>query len=109
MRLRSNIGLLLLLLSLQGCILRSSPPREVPDSTVIRLLIELQLAGARAELRGDVPPAFRDSLLNAYGVDSIAFRQLMAYYASHPDEAQALYNHVLDSLQEHLARVDTLP
>ncbi len=108
MSLRSNLLVLILILGVQGCSLRSSSPPDIPDSTITHLLVELQLAGARAELEGDVPPHYRDSLLQVYGVDSSRFHQLMMYYATHPDEARERYNRVLDMLQEEHARLDTL-
>lgn len=76
----------------------SSNDYPVPDSTMVRVLAELHLAVARAEITGEIPPNIRDSILVAYGIDSASYAQTIVYYADHPEKYEAVYTRVLDQL-----------
>lgn len=76
----------------------SADDSPVPDSTMVRVLLELHLAVARAEVTGEIPPNIRDSILVAYGIDSTSYAKSILYYADHPDKYEAVYTRVLDRL-----------
>lgn len=94
---RIVLGLLLLGALAGGCRTGTSG-KAVPDSTMVKLLVELHLAHGRVEVT-DRPLEFpRDSILRVYGVDSSAYANAIAYYAEHPEEYSSVYGRVLDRL-----------
>jgi hypothetical protein len=97
-RLGTVAACLLLCTGLPACSAIGSEERPVPEETLIEVLIELHLAGARAGADLDVPPGLRDSILTRYGLDDASFAQGMEYYVQRPDDYAALYNTVLDRL-----------
>jgi len=94
-----------------GCALLEPDTPSIPDSTLVEVLVELHLAAARQEQVGDVPAQFMDSVLQAYQVDSLAFKARMQQLAAHPQEAMQVYERVLERLQEEYPRgaTDSLP
>ena len=91
-------GCLLLLLSACSSFSPEEPP--IADSTLVDVLAEMHLAGARVEVGYEVPPGMRDSILVHFGLDSTRFREAMLYYAERPEDYLTLYDHVLDRLSE---------
>lgn len=74
----------------------NDPP--LPDSTFSRLLVEMHLLSARAEREGRLPPGVEDSLLSRYGVEPQAFEATLRYYSRRPEQLNALYDSVVDTL-----------
>lgn len=86
-------------LVLPACSSFSSDAPPVSDSTLVRVLVELQLVQAREELLpNSVPAGLRDSILTRYGLDETRFDEVRQYYIEHPDEYVEIYNRVLDQL-----------
>ena len=83
-----------------GCSESADRDRTLPDSTLIEVLMDLQLAGARQQIGHEVPPGLRDTVLARHGLDSISFLEAMAWYEAHPDEYVAVYGTVVDRLAE---------
>jgi len=81
-----------------GCEAPAEAERTLPDSTLIEVLVDLHLAGARLQVTPDAPIGLRDSVLALHGLDSTSFLEAMAWYESHPDEYVAVYGTVLDRL-----------
>lgn len=103
-------GILLSIFLLPACSVISDPDPPVADSTLVDVMIEFHLAGARADLGYDLPPALRDSILTAYGLDSTVYASAAAFYAEHPQAYLTLYNQVLDRLSaERAAETDFNP
>src|SRR5690606_7956146 len=70
----------------------------IPDSTMTELLIELHLANGRIEVTDQPLPFPRDSILQAYGVDSSTYVDALAYYVQHPERYSRIYGDVIDRL-----------
>jgi len=85
-----------------SAITSEAPP--VSDSTMVEILIELHLAHARAPLNLDPVPALRDSILSKYHLDEQRYREIMDYYAEHPDAYGAIYTTVLDRISAERLR-----
>lgn len=83
-----------------GCSGPSEPVRTLPDSTLIEVLMDLHLAGARIQVDPDAMPGLRDSVLSLHGLDSTSFVEAMAWYEAHPEEYVAVYGTVVDRLAE---------
>ena len=77
---------------------RDSKRQTVSDSSMVELLVELHLANARVEITDRPLPITRDSILEAYGVDSAGYARTLEYYAQHPDLYSRIYGEVLDRL-----------
>lgn len=74
------------------------PP--LPDSTMVEVLTELQLAEARARTYGDVDFAvLRDSVLLHYGVSDARFESALHYYSERPSAYLPIHTAVEDSLE----------
>lgn len=92
-------------LALAGCVLTTvgcsrseHTGAAIPDSTMIAVLVDLHLAGARQQLPGDAPAGLRDSVLAHHGLDSSAFASHMAWLEAHPDDYVSVYGAVVDRL-----------
>ena len=81
-----------------GCGAPEDTERTLPDSTLIEVLVDLHLSGARLQVTPDAPVGLRDSVLALHGLDSVSFLEAMTWYESHPDEYVAVYGTVLDRL-----------
>ena len=98
------------LLTLSACSAFTSDEPPISDSTMVEVLIELHLTNARLELRYDLPPSIRDSILFRHGLDVQRFEDIMAYYADHPEAYAALYSTMLDRISaERLQQGEGLP
>ena len=81
---------------LVGC---SDAVRPAPVSTqqeVVALFVDLHFEEARVDL--GLPARERAEVLEAHGLDSLRFAQLMDHYAQHPEQYVQLYEVVQDSL-----------
>ncbi|MEM1128594.1 MAG: DUF4296 domain-containing protein [Bacteroidota bacterium] len=85
-------------LFLGGCSAFTADSPPLPDSTMVRLLIELHLADGRAQVEQDLTLALRDSIFLYYGVDRLDYEATLDYYADQPEAYVTLYEQVLDSL-----------
>lgn len=74
------------------------PP--VADSTLVRVLVEVHLAAARAEVSRDLTLEQRDSLLRAHGLDRARFEAAMRYYSQRPEAYLHLYDQVIQQLEQ---------
>lgn len=93
--------LLCVLLALGGstaCSVFSPGDRQLPDTTLRKVLVELHLANARQSHVGSIPPGLRDSVFARYGVQRSEFEATLRYYSRNPRAFEALYNTVLDTL-----------
>ena len=80
-----------------GC----AAPAEEPllaDSTMIDIMLEFHLADARVQVTRSLPAGIRDSILQAYDVDSVSYARMIWYYAEHPEKYEQVYGQVLDRL-----------
>jgi len=85
---------------LSACSSGNQDDSPVSDSTLVEVLADLQLATARAQRYGDLPPAIRDTILVQHGLDSTRFKAAIKFYADHPDRYVELYTAVLNRLNE---------
>ncbi len=85
---------------LTGCSVFSDAPAPIADSVMVEVLIDLHLATARADLYHDVPPTVRDSILARHALDTLQYHAALRYYSDHPEDYVALYNDVLNRLNE---------
>ena len=109
-RSRCALPVLLLLMSLPACSAFTSDEPPISDSTMVEVLIELHLVHARLELKYDLPPALRDSILFKHGLDAQRFQDIMAYYADHPEAYSAIYTTMLDRISdERIRQGEALP
>ncbi len=83
-----------------GCSGPDEPVRTVSDSTLVEVLMDLHLAGARRQVDAKASPGLRDSVLALHGLDSTSFLEAMAWYEAHPEEYVAVYGTVVDRLAE---------
>lgn len=91
--------LTVLLLFGAGCAEQPAPVGPaLPDSTLIELLADFHLAGARAERAGDWQVAWRDSILDRRQIDPEDFTQTLSYYATHNAAYLKIYDALLDTL-----------
>ncbi len=81
-----------------GCTAPEPEVAVLPDSTLVEVLADLHLAGARAERAGDWAVAWRDSILHRRAVSPEVFSQTLAYYAAHNEAYLKVYDAVLDTL-----------
>jgi hypothetical protein len=72
--------------------------KTLADSTLAEVLVELHLLAARKAVIGDVTPAFRDSVLARYGMDSVMLVRRLETYARDPQALQRLYQMIRDRL-----------
>lgn len=100
---RGAIALLLAtsLSVLPACSTLTGEEPPATDSTLVEVLVELNLAKARAETDGlpPPPPALRDSIFARYGLSEADFKAAMDAYARHPDAYAKLYEAMLDKLE----------
>lgn len=89
-----------------GCGARPEESRLLPDSTMVRALVELHLAEARTRLVGTAGHVPRDTVLAHLQVDPDAFDRSLQVRSGDPEALSALYSVVLDSLS--VARNATL-
>ena len=87
-----------------GCAGVTSEPPPVADSTLVETLVELHLARARQQQRGDVPRAQYDSVLARHGLARARFDDALRYYSRHPKAYYALYSAVVDTLARRSPR-----
>lgn len=93
---------------LMACSTITSEEPPISDSTMTELMVELHLADARVELQLDVPDTLRSAILYKYGLDEQGFRQIIAYYADHPEAYASLATTVLDRISaERYEQFDT--
>ncbi len=114
---RSLILLVACSWQLAGCLDSADRLVNVPDSTLAKILADLhvesaalQLATSRDSLllgalvQEDVTSS-RDSVLAAYGLSETEFMNAMEPYIKEPSRYVALYNQVLDRLNQKRQRV----
>ena len=99
-----NVSTLLLAASLTvlpACSTLTGEEPPATDSTLVEVLVELNLAKARAEASGlpEPPPALRDSIFAHYGLSASDFQTAMDAYARHPNAYAELYTAVLDRIE----------
>ena len=104
---RLALTLVLTLVLLAGC--SQTPSSPVPDSTMVEVLVDLYLAGARTDVADHLPAASRDSVLARHGLDSTANRSALRYFAAHPAAYGALYERVVDRLAIERAESSSQP
>lgn len=94
MRRRALVGLLLAV----GCAPGEPAAPDLPDSAFVDALVDVHLADARAGRTGEPADSLRQAALVGHGLDTLAFRRALAYYAAHPDAYAPLYDEALDRL-----------
>ena len=72
--------------------------KAVPDSTMVEVLVELHLANGRIEVTDQPLPIARDSIFEAYSVDTSAYAATIDYYARNPEDYSRVYGRVVDRL-----------
>lgn len=92
-------GLLLGGFILAGCSGFSNEAPPVPDSTFSRVLAEMHLVKARANLEPPLPPGVRDSVLARYDVQPEEYEAALEHYSRRPQAFEKLYQKVVDSLR----------
>ncbi len=97
---RRTLLAVLLAAMLPACSSFSTPEPPVADSTLVEVLVELQLVSARSDLYRDVPPGTRDSVLVRHGLTKADFEAAMRYYSEHPETFVEIYTNVLDRINE---------
>jgi hypothetical protein len=89
-----------------GCRGETLPAFVPSDSTMVGLILDLHVAEARSELEGSEIGPVRDSLFEAWGVDSVTYDRVLRSYSDDPDAYVHIYDRVLDSLNERTRRAD---
>ncbi len=85
--------------ALGGCAPEETTSDEIAiDSLDIALLVDLQLAEARAEVTGAPAESLRAEVLAVRGLDSTELVILLDSYATEPERAVALFERVEDRL-----------
>lgn len=97
------LALSAVLFFLPACSAFTSDAPPAADSTMVEVLVELHLAAARQQIRGDVAPEVREEIFQRYGLDAARFGATMNYYAEHPDAYLEVYNTILDRLSAERA------
>ncbi len=103
---------------LAGCLDSENRPENVPDSTLAKILADLHVESATLQIeisRDSLLPGApaqennltsgRDSVLTAYGLSEAEFMLAMEPYIKEPSRYVALYNQVLDRLNQKRQRV----
>jgi hypothetical protein len=105
---RNGLGLLLYLIlagwGLTACTEESGTAPPIPDSTLVHVLTDLHLAGARDELFVDVPAGRRDSIFVHWAINEADFSKTLVYYADHPEAYLKVYDQVLDLISAQRSR-----
>jgi predicted small lipoprotein YifL len=97
--------LCLAVFALAACGGNAPPP--VPDATMVAVLAEMHLLQAGEELTEAGAGEAQDSLLAAYGLDSTAWADAIAWYTSHPETFVGIYGRVVDTLQvQQMSEID---
>ncbi len=99
-RIRRTLAAVLLATTLAACSSFSTPEPPVADSTLVEVLIDLQLASARSDLYHDLAPGARDSVLADHGLTEADFEAAMRYYSERPEAFVELYTSVLNRINE---------
>lgn len=99
-RARRTFAAVLLATTLSACSSFSTPEPPVADSTIVEVLIDLQLASARSDLYHDVSPGMRDSVLTRHGLTEADFEAAMRYYSERPEAFVEIYTTVLNRINE---------
>lgn len=94
MRRLALVGLLLAM----GCSSGEPAAPALPDSAFVGVLVDVHLADARAAHTGEPADSLRAAALDRHGLDTLAFRRALAYYAEHPDAYAPIYDEALDRL-----------
>jgi len=71
---------------------------NLPDSAFVNALVDLHLADARAGHTGEPAESLRAAALARHGLDTLALRRALEYYAAHPEAYLPLYDEALDRL-----------
>lgn len=90
---------------LGGCSAFEPGQASVPDSTLVEILVDLHIAGARERLGYEGPDGIRDSILVQHGVDEEAFRASLDYYVEDSRAYVILYREVLDRIVAEQSRM----
>lgn len=97
---------LLLLLSLSACTQLLTEPPPVADSTMVEVLVELHLAEAMlASGTTPLPLSVRDSILQRHQLTESGYEEAVQYYTAHPEAYAALYEQVVNVLNEEQNRL----
>ncbi len=99
-RIRLTLAAVLLATTLPACSSFSTPEPPVADSTLVEVLIDLQLASARSDLYHDLSPGMRDSVLTRHGLTEADFEAAMRYYSERPEAFVEIYTTVLNRINE---------
>lgn len=90
------------------------PKNMLSDEELVKVLTELHLVEARADLMDIPQDSLRPLLENRYeeifvelGVDTAAFNATFAYYEHNPAQMDSLYQKVVDNLVEREANYRT--
>lgn len=86
------------LIALSLCAFGCTSQESLPDAPLIAALVDLHLAQARQQLVGDLPEAFRDSILSRHGFDPARFEASLRALETDLEHANATYSAVVDSL-----------
>ena len=81
-----------------GCSSGVDPSERIPDSLLTAVLTNVYAATSQAQLDGTDPGAARQKALEAFGLDTIALRNTLDYFAENPDSGAVAYQAALDSL-----------
>jgi hypothetical protein len=106
---RSTLSLCILIpvWAIQACSGDVSIAPPVPDSTLVDVLSDLHLSGARME--PDSTHIVRDSILAHWAISPEDFEATLSYYVEHPEAYVLIYDRVLDRLSAHRPIVFTIP
>ncbi|MEM1042524.1 MAG: DUF4296 domain-containing protein [Bacteroidota bacterium] len=85
-------------LFLTACGAEQPTAPSLSDSLMVDVLVEVHLADARAAHTGESRDSLRAAALAPFGLDTLAFRQALDYYAQHPGLYAPVYTRALDQV-----------
>lgn len=92
-----------------GCGDRSGARRDIPDSLLVGVLVDVYSATARAHLEGTDPKVARAEAVARFGLDTLSLNRTLDYFAENPDSAAPVYQRALDSLIVHRRNLRSAP
>lgn len=112
-------SVLLLVITLFGAVSCQPKKSEAPPLSrdqMVGLMMEIYLAEARTMLIPAVKDssyrlflAYQDTLMHRRGVSDSTLRKAYAYYLEHPNELEAIYDAIIDSLSLKEQRLREAP